>query len=422
MTEDKPNPYLKYFVRATQPKIDTHLFNENINSRQAYEEVIATTAAKASYRAKYRSEQKTGRVKNKIAEENDKTGIEHNIQDINNLLKAITHENFDTLEEMIKGEEFDINMKDNYLWTPLMCACHRGDIAIVDLLLNRGANINVTDTAGNTPVSIAKQCNHQEVYDLLVKRLNGDVKSITKGKQHCQENHKRSPSHSGSKETLNLDTSEDVIKLTESKDSKDRNQSKNDGETSKLDDTKFDSNEYTQIASNSMNTQTTFVENDIKNNKSEEHEIICISSSDSEVEQSTTYCPLCDMNVLDDNYKTHLLSTVHQFYKQLKAMESNEDKLVKPVDYAIPEENKGFQLLLKSGWTKQSGLGKDKSGIRAPIKTKMKIDRKGIGKQKQQLNNLHNVLPKHNVKFNLRLRKKIDKDKELLYRNELSGS
>ncbi|XP_026688723.1 ankyrin repeat and EF-hand domain-containing protein 1-like [Diaphorina citri] len=67
-------------------------------------------------------------------------------------------------------------MKDNYLWTPLMCACHRGDIAIVDLLLNIGANINVTDTARNTPVSIAKQCNHQEVYDLLVKRLNGDVK------------------------------------------------------------------------------------------------------------------------------------------------------------------------------------------------------------------------------------------------------
>lgn len=54
-----------------------------------------------------------------------------------------------------------------------------------------------------------------------------------------------------------------------------------------------------------------------------------------------------------------------------------------PAYYAIPASNKGYQLMLKGGWDRESGLGRDGSGKKYPIKTTQKKDRKGLGHAKR---------------------------------------
>uniref|UniRef100_A0A8D8M113 G patch domain and ankyrin repeat-containing protein 1 homolog n=2 Tax=Cacopsylla melanoneura TaxID=428564 RepID=A0A8D8M113_9HEMI len=427
MDEDKINPYLKYFVKESQPTSYEHLHSKDNNSRQDYEEVLVTTESKALYRAKHRMRKRKMDQKRKINaikknETNAENSEKRNILDVNNniLFKAITHENVEYIEQILRDHEIDVNMKDKCMWTPLMCACHRGDVAIVELLLNKGASIHVKDMAGNGPLSIATKCNHANVFELLQKQMSEQYGHRSKSQNPINEIPKTlkfsEKEHNSvvSRAVIDYNEREPVSLVNHFNNSIPKKNLQKESVESKI--------VHSQPSSSSCSKESTsHCQSDTIQNNSEEHEVICIDSSDSDDEHININCDLCDMEISETNYKEHLLSTIHQFYKQLKAMETNEGKLVKPVNYGIPEENIGFQLLLKSGWTKQSGLGKSKSGIRAPIKTKMKNDRKGIGKKKKnESGELHGTLPELNMKFNPRLRKEIEKKKELMYRNELN--
>lgn len=402
MNEDKINPYLKYFVRETQSESKQECPSLDNNSSQAYNDVIATTASrKAKYRQKHRlRQQKLSNLSKNVKR------INHSIsnsdeQNVNVLFKAITHDSVESIEQILHDNKFDVNSRDAYQWTPLMCACHRGDVAIVRLLLGAGAKVNVRDTAGNGPLSIAKQCNHQDVYKLIENRLD-EICNIDTG-QPCED----IPSISHVVDEIR-DEKETVSPI---KETKEKNQQSVDIDANDLREPSSDLNR--EDGSTKLSQTVT--------NTNESVPCICISSSDSDGEQSMTYCDLCNMNVKETSHREHLLSTVHQFYKQMKANESGENKVTKPVHYGIPEESRGFQMLLKSGWTKQKGLGKREAGIRAPIKTKTKLDRKGMGKRKETVR-IHSVLPELNVKFNPALRKHIEKKKEQVFRSELNGS
>lgn len=391
-------PYHKYFVKESQPKNHCQTLIHNINSSEEYEKVLATVSKRRTKNERHvrklqtmcrAARKKTGDSKQVV--ENSHLKYFHSI---NSLFKVISYESVESINTELSNKVFDINVTDDYLWTPLMCACSRGDISIVELLLKRGAKIEVSDNAGNTPLSIAMQCNHFDIYKLLVKDLDEKISQYEENYQINEEKNSKQLLLCSDKcqNDPSPVKSEDVIKLNNYCDTK-------------LVKLGFDSEEEK-------------ISSDVSYN--EDIDVICISS-DSDEEQNSSQCQLCNIKVLHKNYKEHLLSTVHQFYKQLKSMDKSKEKLIKPVDYGISEQNKGFQLLLKSGWTKQTGLGKFQSGIRAPIKTKIKNDRKGIGKKKQDMRNLHKVLPENNLKFNPRLREQIEKSKELTYRKELNS-
>eukprot|EP01083_Nonionella_stella_P169008 572092_1 len=72
------------------------------------------------------------------------------------------------------------------------------------------------------------------------------------------------------------------------------------------------------------------------------------------------------------SYKRHLLSIVHNFNLQRKPRAS----------FGIPASNKGYQMLLRSGW-KETGLGSGESGRLYPVPTVLKRDNKGIGTDKK---------------------------------------
>ncbi|XP_032518951.2 G patch domain and ankyrin repeat-containing protein 1 homolog [Danaus plexippus] len=86
-------------------------------------------------------------------------------------------------------------------------------------------------------------------------------------------------------------------------------------------------------------------------------------------------CTICDNRTFDSKDE-HLSSTIHNI---------NASKGIKvPTKYAIPETNKGFQLMLKGGWDKESGLGRDGSGTKYPIRSVLKNDKIGLGHKKNK--------------------------------------
>ncbi|HEU5230302.1 MAG TPA: ankyrin repeat domain-containing protein [Ktedonobacteraceae bacterium] len=57
----------------------------------------------------------------------------------------------------------DINTLDSYHWTPLHHAAYSGNMATVELLLAKGAKLDVRDNKGQIPFDIARERNHHDV-------------------------------------------------------------------------------------------------------------------------------------------------------------------------------------------------------------------------------------------------------------------
>ncbi|OCT67902.1 hypothetical protein XELAEV_18039200mg [Xenopus laevis] len=82
------------------------------------------------------------------------------------------------------------------------------------------------------------------------------------------------------------------------------------------------------------------------------------------------YCEVCKSHYQEDTLETHERSTVHLF---------NNKKKQPATYYAIPDHNRGFKMMLKEGWNRESGLGPDGEGRKFPVKTLLKRDTKGLG-------------------------------------------
>ncbi len=88
-------------------------------------------------------------------------------------------------------------------------------------------------------------------------------------------------------------------------------------------------------------------------------------------EPSSSYiCDICQQPVYDTPTSSHSVSICHQFSCQHKSSS---------LPYILPQTNKGFQMMVKSGWDPEKGLGSDGQGRKFPIKTVLKRDRSGVG-------------------------------------------
>ncbi|XP_045500594.1 G patch domain and ankyrin repeat-containing protein 1 homolog [Colias croceus] len=105
--------------------------------------------------------------------------------------------------------------------------------------------------------------------------------------------------------------------------------------------------------------------------KSNEDENECKTSKQIKVKLKEEYkCEICNNTTFPDKQE-HLSSTVHNINA------SKGKKL--PANYVIPQSNKGYQIMVKGGWDKETGLGPDGTGTKYPIKPVMKKDRTGLG-------------------------------------------
>ena len=88
------------------------------------------------------------------------------------------------------------------------------------------------------------------------------------------------------------------------------------------------------------------------------------------VKYETFYCEKCKQEFSDITREKHETSTIHLFNAKPKE---------RSTFYHLPESNKGFKLLIQSGWDKEKGLGPEGKGNKFPVKTILKRDRMGLG-------------------------------------------
>ncbi|XP_037076602.1 SURP and G-patch domain-containing protein 1-like [Pollicipes pollicipes] len=75
---------------------------------------------------------------------------------------------------------------------------------------------------------------------------------------------------------------------------------------------------------------------------------------------------------------------LERFMEKWRALkEDREPDMSDYREFRIKEDNMGFQMLKKMGWTEGSGLGSDGSGITAPISQKRTLDPAGVGASSQ---------------------------------------
>ncbi|XP_042310048.1 G patch domain and ankyrin repeat-containing protein 1 [Sceloporus undulatus] len=190
----------------------------------------------------------------------------------NRLLKAAQEGNLSSLRTLIEKEECDINYRDSYYWTAMMCAAYAGREEAVRYLLSCGAAwVGVCETQGRDAMDLAEEAGHQKVVDVLRESERPQVKEE-------------------------------------------------------------------------------------------------FPSPQAPVEKK--YCAVCQAHYSEDTVALHERSTAHLF---------NRRDPLPPTRYHIPENNVGYQLMVKGGWDREAGLGPEGAGRKFPIQTLLKRDQKGLG-------------------------------------------
>lgn len=82
------------------------------------------------------------------------------------------------------------------------------------------------------------------------------------------------------------------------------------------------------------------------------------------------YCEVCKAVFQETTPRKHETSTLHVF---------NTKPKLRHAMYGISRQSKGYKMLLNTGWDEEAGLGLSGKGIKYPIKTCIKNDRKGLG-------------------------------------------
>nr|XP_033772851.1 G patch domain and ankyrin repeat-containing protein 1 isoform X2 [Geotrypetes seraphini] len=128
------------------------------------------------------------------------------------LLMCAQDGNLKALREVLEKGASDVNFRDGYYWTALMCAAYAGHAHVVKFLLESGAAwVGVCEAQGRDALDLAEEAGHEEVIHLLQEygtalqeeaalgRGTPEMKYCAVCKMHFQEDsvaqHERSTVH-----------------------------------------------------------------------------------------------------------------------------------------------------------------------------------------------------------------------------------
>ncbi|KAL6443036.1 hypothetical protein ACFW04_002790 [Cataglyphis niger] len=302
-------------VQDKSPEKSIHqLAFQGNEAKAAYEEVIhqinnsnvATTGLKylKSKTVGNQSNSDTNQISTNV--QSRKTTVPEDILakvTINTLLKAVEQKDLKFLQKHMTSE--NVNVCDDFGWTPLMSAAYCGHLEIVQFLLKLGANRRIRDRSGLTAAQLALKRNYLSIVALLKK----------KSESMCNNN-------------------QSLINVP-----------------------KINNTNASPMKSMSMES-------------SEQDKDVYIKEKMKLQYNPIFYCDVCKATFQETTLQKHESSTLHIF---------NTKPKLKHTIYGISKQNKGYRMLLNSGWDEEAGLGPSGKGIKYPIKTCLKIDRKGLG-------------------------------------------
>ncbi|KAJ7317354.1 hypothetical protein JRQ81_003516 [Phrynocephalus forsythii] len=110
----------------------------------------------------------------------------------NRLLKAAQDGHLPSLRMLVEKEGCDVNYRDGYYWTAVMCAAYAGRGEAVRYLLSHGAAwVGVCETQGQDAMDLAEEAGHQEVVNILQESTRPRMKeessrlSSTAERKYC---------------------------------------------------------------------------------------------------------------------------------------------------------------------------------------------------------------------------------------------
>lgn len=107
----------------------------------------------------------------------------NHLEDLNDFINAIRAKNFDEVIKLIKRID-NINVPNLYGWIPIHIAAQTGDVSVIELLINNGADINNVGRSSKwTPLMYAASNGHFEAVEYIVE-LGVDINYST-GEQHA---------------------------------------------------------------------------------------------------------------------------------------------------------------------------------------------------------------------------------------------
>lgn len=163
--------FVKETIKVPTPARNVNKFNldfEGIQAKKVYDEIISQesqTKASAPRSLKLRHKTACSKTKSAVRPTNN----------LNVLFKAIELGDTDFVYENFNAD--NVNITDQFGWTPLMTAACSGHAEIVAFLLHKGANTNIRDKSGLSAVNIALKRNHLEIIDLLKIHLQANKKN-----------------------------------------------------------------------------------------------------------------------------------------------------------------------------------------------------------------------------------------------------
>ncbi|KAG8448640.1 hypothetical protein GDO86_015645 [Hymenochirus boettgeri] len=88
------------------------------------------------------------------------------------LLRCSQEGDLKGLKRLIEKEKCNINFRDTYYWTAIMCAAYAGRKEAVEYLLKRGAAwVGVCETQGRDALTLAEEAGHTDVVHLIQASL-----------------------------------------------------------------------------------------------------------------------------------------------------------------------------------------------------------------------------------------------------------